>query len=715
MKNQNDSPSHRILVIDDNSAIHEDFRKILLKKDVPHDSLHEMESALFGLTPQTMIKTSFEIDCASQGREGLALVEQAHAAGRPYALAFVDGRMPPGWDGIETIRHLLQVCPNLQVVLCTAYADYSWEEIRNVLGENDSLLILKKPFENIEVLQMAHALTRKWDLNREVQSHIKNLDKAVQQQTQEKEHTRALLETALDHSPSGIIITDARDASIIWINSTALDFCNDTNMFSKGNKIGNRGEDWQILRHDETQFSYEELPILRTTGKGEIIHNEEIIIRYSPGMDRWISSNAAPVHDSSGAIIAGIFLFQDITERKRAESEHERLLAELHQAQKMESIGVLAGGIAHDFNNLLQVANGNIELLLLKHEQDVSLTAHLTTVAEALDRASQLTRQLLIFSRKVEIQRREINPNREVKEVLKIIKRTIPKMISVELLLDDVAWTIIADPVQFGQVMLNLCSNAAEAMEEGGRLVIETSNLVLDNSITHTYPDVVPGRYLLMSVSDTGIGMDQNILDHIFEPFFTTKEVGKGTGLGLATVYGIIKEHGGNITCQSKPGQGTTFKIYWPVKQESDLTANSCKPDQAAPRQGSETILIVDDEAYIRDLYTEVLESHGYKVYSAANGKDALSVYAEKGETIDMTILDLNMPGIGGKQCLQELVMMNPSARVLIASGYDAECQIEEFMQSGNVDLLSKPCKINDLLIKVRSFLDLPYKFGDVT
>ncbi len=715
MKNPNDIPSHRILVIDDNSAIHDDFRKILLKKDIQHDSLRKMESALFDLAPRTTTNTFFEIDCASQGREGLALAEQAQSSGHPYALAFVDGRMPPGWDGIETIRHLLQACPDLQVVLCTAYADYSWEEIRNVLGESDSLLILKKPFENIEVLQMAHALTRKWDLNREVQKQIENLDKAVQKQMKEKEHTWALLETALDHSPSAIIITDARDASIIWINSAALNFCNDTNLFSKGNKINSRGTDWQILRYDETQYSYEDLPILRATGKGDVIHNEEIIIRNSQGMDRWILSDAAPVRNSNGTIIAGIFLFQDITERKLAESEHERLLAQLHQAQKMESIGVLAGGIAHDFNNLLQIGSGNIELILLKHDQDTFLKDRLSTVAEVLERASQLTQQLLIFSRKVEIKRRPINPNSEVEKVFQIIKRTIPKMVSVELLLDDAAWTITADPVQFGQVLMNLCSNAAEAMEEGGRLVIETSNITLNSSINDTFQDLAPGRYLLISVSDTGIGMDQNVLDHIFEPFFTTKEVGKGTGLGLATVYGIIEEHGGHISCQSKPGQGTTFKIYWPVEQENDLTVNSRKPDQSTPLQGSETILIVDDEAYIRDLYAEVLKSQGYKVYSAVNGNDALSMYAEKGETINMTILDLNMPGIGGKQCLQELLKMNPSARVLISSGYDAGCQIEEVMQSGNVGLLSKPCKINDLLIKVRSFLDLPYKFGDAT
>ncbi|OPY90323.1 MAG: Blue-light-activated protein [Syntrophus sp. PtaU1.Bin208] len=574
-------------------------------------------------------------------------------------------------------------------------------------------MILKKPFDNVEVLQLAHALTRKWELNREVQGRIEHLDKTIQQKTEEKERTMALLEAALEHSPSGIIVTDAKDAAILWINSAALNFCNDTGLFSRGNEIGSRGTDWQVLREDGTDYVSEELPILRATGKGEITHSEEIIIRNSQGMERWLSVNAAPIRYPDGSVVAGIFLFQDITERKQAAMEHERLLAELHQAQKMESIGVLAGGISHDFNNLLQVISGNIELMLMDRTLNSSQTALLATVSRAVDRTAELTRQLLIFSRKADIQKKKINPNAEIVDVFKILKRTIPRMIRIELNLDDAAWTINADRVQFAQVLLNLCSNAAEAMEGGGRLVVKTSNEVLDSRSTPTVPDMEPGRYLLMSVSDTGVGMDPDTLDHIFEPFFTTKEVGKGTGLGLATVYGIIKGHGGHILCSSNPGQGTTFNIYWPVRQEREDSPNMDKSEDNAPKRGNETILAVDDEPFIRVLYKSTLESYGYKVYTAINGEDALSVYAEKGDAIQVVILDLNMPGMSGKQFLHELLLMSPSARVIIASGYVTDAEIKDLREAGAMGFIDKPHKISDLLAKVREVLDLPSPSGN--
>jgi len=708
MNPRKDSPLYRVLVIDDNDAIFDDFCKVLQRKDLRDDPLHDMESALFGFKPRVLNQASFEIGYAPQGQKGLVMVEQAQAAGHPYSVAFVDGRMPPGWNGIETIRHLWQACPDLQTVLCTAYADHSWQDIRNVLGESDNLLILKKPFDYVEVLQMAHALTRKWELNREVQGRIENLDRTVQQKTEEKERISALLQAALENSPSGIIISDIRDAAILWINTAALNFCDDTNLFSKGKKIWSHGTDWRMLRADETPYSVEELPIHRAAVHGEISHGEEIIIRHLQGDDRWISSNAAPIRDPDGTIVASIFSFHDITERKQAQREHEELLIQLHQIQKMESISILAGGIAHDFNNLLQVATGNIELALTNMDQDTFQTAHLATAAKAIDKAAELTRQLLIFSRKAAVQKKPINPKTEIEEVLKILQRTIPKMIRIELHLDGAAWTVTADPVQFTQVLLNICSNAAESMESGGLLVVETSNVILDSQNTKTHPDLEPGNYLLISVSDTGIGMEQHVLDHIFEPFFTTKEVGKGTGLGLATVYGIVKEHGGHILCSSKPGQGTTFKIYWPVKETKSGSFRVGQSDSEVPRHGTETILVVDDEAYIQCFYKEVLESQGYNVCIAANGTDALSIYADKGHAIQMVILDLNMPGISGKQFLSELMLMNPSARVLIASGYVPDCEIGDLMEAGAMGFIGKPHKISDLLVRIREILDLP-------
>ena len=256
--------------------------------------------------------------------------------------------MPPGWDGIETIRRLWQESPNLQVVLCTAYADYSWQEIHQVLGDTDNLLILKKPFDNVEVLQLTHALTRKWELNRQVQGQIDYLDDIVQKKTQEKEQIGAMLEAALAHSPAGIIIADAKDAKIRWSNPAALRILSRAHPFFPESQNVNTDDDWQVFRADGVLYTPDELPLARATVKGETIQNEEFIIRNARGHEKWISSNAAPVRDPEGIISAGILVVQDISERIQAQKEQERLQSQLLQAHKMESLGVLSGGVAHD-------------------------------------------------------------------------------------------------------------------------------------------------------------------------------------------------------------------------------------------------------------------------------------------------------------------------------------------------------------------------------
>jgi two-component system, cell cycle sensor histidine kinase and response regulator CckA len=258
-------------------------------------------------------------------------------------------------------------------------------------------------------------------------------------------------------------------------------------------------------------------------------------------------------------------IVRDVTDFRHAEKEREKLQSQLFQAQKMESIGMLAGGIAHDFNNLLHAMGGNLELLDRKIPDDHPGKKRIPTIRKSMDRAAHLVRQMLLFSRKLEVQRRELDLNHEIQEAATMLERTIPKMISIELNLDKEARLINADPIQVEQVLLNLGANAADAMPDGGRLIIETVNAELDQDFVRTHSGAKPGKYVLMTVTDTGTGMDKKTLEHVFDPFFTTKEVGKGTGLGLASAYGIVKAHEGYITCQSQPGKGTTFKIYWPA------------------------------------------------------------------------------------------------------------------------------------------------------
>ncbi len=429
-------------------------------------------------------------------------------------------------------------------------------------------------------------------------------------------------------------------------------------------------------------------------------------VRYQPasGESRWISLTSAPRHRADGELVwDGIAM--DVTQRKQAEAERERLQAQLLQSQKMESIGILAGGVAHDFNNLLHAMRGNIELLERNKSIDAQGLTRLQTVIRSLDRAAKLVQQLLLFSRKVESGRERVDVNHEVREAARMLERTIPKMIALELRLDPEAWPISGDPVQIEQILLNLAGNAVDAMPEGGKLVMETSNVVLGEAFTRLHQGSTAGRHVLLNVTDTGCGMDAATLKHVFDPFFTTKEVGQGTGLGLASVYGIVKGHGGYICCYSEPGQGTVFSIYLPATDR--VQAETTDPEPASLLRGvGETILVVDDEADIRQVTTEALESSGYFVLEAASGEEALAVHAEKGRAVDLVILDLGMPGMGGRRCLLELVRHDPEVRVLISSGYATGNLAEDVRREGSAGFIRKPYQLKELLDAVRKILD---------
>ncbi|MBF0528202.1 MAG: PocR ligand-binding domain-containing protein [Deltaproteobacteria bacterium] len=393
-----------------------------------------------------------------------------------------------------------------------------------------------------------------------------------------------------------------------------------------------------------------------------------------------------------------------IIRRKRAEEDKEKLQEKLLQSQKMEAVGTLAGGVAHDFNNLLQAIRGYTSLILIgKSETDLDYH-RLGEIEKLVERAAQLVKQLLFFGRKAEAERRPVKLDLEVEHAVKILERTIPKMIEIEIFIIDHLWPILADPVQIEQAILNLGSNAADAMAEGGRLVIEAENITMDGESIVSHPGI-SGNYVLLTVSDTGHGMDKETMGHIFEPFFTTKEIGKGTGLGLASVYGIVKSHGGYITCYSEPDHGTNFKIYLPAiePREAQATGNLIT---ASPLGGTETILLADDETSIIEVISDILLSFGYKVLTAFSGEEALEIYRAQRDKIDLVILDIGMPGMGGHQCLVELLKTNPAVKVLIASGYSINGRAKKSLEAGAAGYVGKPYQLTDLLNKVRSVMD---------
>ncbi len=398
-------------------------------------------------------------------------------------------------------------------------------------------------------------------------------------------------------------------------------------------------------------------------------------------------------------------IVRDVTERKQAEDEKCQLELQLRHSQKMEAVGTLAGGVAHDFNNLLQAVQGYAELLLIGKKGNDDDFKALQAIRRAAQKGSELTRQLLTFSRKVECKKQPVILNRIVNNTKSLLVRTIPKMIEIELDLESNLNTVNADPIQIELSLMNLAVNARDAMPEGGKLIIKTENVILDEAYCRTHLGVRPGDYVLLSVVDNGSGIEKEILDHIFEPFFTSKEIGKGTGLGLAMIYGIVKNHKGLITCDSEPGVGTVFKLYLPcIKQKT--TAPETKEAEVFLQGGRETILLVDDEEFILDFGKQLLVNSGYKVLTAADGESALQQFREGSGQIDLVILDLIMPGIGGKKCLEGLIKKDPNVKVLIASGDTFNGTIKEAVEVGASGFINKPYDLHQMLKEIRGVLD---------
>ncbi len=413
--------------------------------------------------------------------------------------------------------------------------------------------------------------------------------------------------------------------------------------------------------------------------------------------DRCFQVTADPTFDDAGALSGAVLILADVSERKRLEEQ-------LRQGQKMQAVGQLAGGIAHDFNNLLTVIQGNVSLLLREAPAGSTGLEFLRSIEKASGRAAELVRQLLAYSRRTILWLKPIQLHQSVEEMVTILRRTIDPRITVEIASAPDLWPVQADPTQVHQVLMNLCLNARDAMPEGGRLILETDNVEFTLETVQGRPEARTGQFVRLRVRDTGHGISPAVLPRIFDPFFTTKEQGKGTGLGLALVFGIVKQHRGWIECTSEVNQGTTFSIFLPRSTTPVESAPEPRPAASTPT-GHETVLLVDDEDMIRSLGRRLLQRAGYEVLLAENGEQALDVYRQSHGRIDLVILDLTMPRLSGKDALRQLVQINPAVRVLIASGYSAED-----MDVSGLDKVSgfipKPFREEDLFRAVRQALD---------
>ena len=1054
----NDPASPRILLIDDAPGIHNDFRKILNKAETP--ALDEAWTALFGPALASCKQVSFVLDSAYQGQEGLSLVERALRDGRPYSLAFVDVRMPPGWDGIETISRLWTADPDLQVVICTAYSDYSWDQVIERFGCTDSLLILKKPFDSAEVLQLAHALTRKWLLTRHAESRVADLDNIVKQRTKDLRalNDRLLMEMGerkqaqvrlsafsalgqrLSAAPTAKaaaeIIVDVADQLLGW-DACMCDFCwpgerlmtnvldmdiiegkrtdcppmydrvppsntarraieeggqlilrdpaelaqsgslpfgdaarrsaslmfvpirnganvigvlsiqsytpnaytqrsletlqaladhcggaidrirteetmrasearhrslftnmvegvahcqmlfdqdrpqdfiylsvNDAfekltgltgvvgkkvtevipgirdghaEMFELLGRVALTGQPerferyfaplrawlavtaygtekgfftavfdnvterkqaelllsafstlgqrlsaaqtaneaariivdvadkllgWDacmcdmysvtegtmtyVLEMDiidgkraECPTTYGRLPPSTAMGRaiergGQLILRDPATLAQCDGLPfgdqarRSVSLMFAPIRN--GPTVIGVLSIQSYTanaydqhsletlqaladycadaleriraqeDRNESEARYRSSEAQLRQSQKMEAIGQLAGGIAHDFNNLLAVMRGNTELILMMESQFSKQAGDcLKQVVAAADRAANLTRQLLTFSRKQVMQAQPVNLNEVIANFTKMLKRVIGEDIQLRLNYAGRLPFVQADVGMIEQVLVNLVVNARDAMPKGGQLLIATETTHLNARFAKAHPEARAGDFVCLSVTDTGTGIAAENLPQIFEPFFTTKEVGKGTGLGLATVYGIVQQHQGWIEVGSKLGTGSTFKVLLPAVSQPPAAAAAPERVEAKPAGGCETILLVEDEEAVRSMTTRLLERFGYHVRQAASGPQALEVWRTHKAEITLILTDMIMPeSMSGRELVEQLLAERPVLKVIFMSGYSGDNVSKDtaFLRRTRTRFLQKPCNSRTLLQTVRESLD---------
>ncbi len=423
------------------------------------------------------------------------------------------------------------------------------------------------------------------------------------------------------------------------------------------------------------------------------------------GRTVWVEIRASVIVDRTGRPVGVRGVATDITAAKEGEAQRASLEAQLLQAQRLESIGRLAGGVAHDFNNLLTVINGYADMARLDLGPGHAAAADLREIRAAGDRAASLTQQLLAFSRRQLLQPRVLVLNQLIAEVNRLLQRVLGEDIELVTRLDPALGAIKADPGQMEQVIMNLAVNARDAMPQGGVLVLETSNLILDRQYADEHMSLPEGSYVLLTASDTGVGMDAAVLPHIFEPFFTTKETGKGTGLGLSTVYGIVKQSGGWIWVYSEPGHGTAFKIYLPRVDEPVLALEPAARDDDHPT-GTETILVVEDDPMVRRLVTQVLHKSGYTVLEAAGGAEAAAICADRSRAIDLMVTDVVMPVTSGRELAARLRSARPRMRVLYMSGYTDDSVVRGGLLDASMAFLQKPFTATALTRKVRDVLD---------
>ena len=679
----------RILVVSAESASRHDFVSILTGKEADRESETE-DAELFRDFPSAADVVRFEIKTAAQGEEGYEMARAATARKLPFAIAFIDAKMPPGWDGVQTTRYLWRDCPDLQVVLCSSDSAESWRATVRRLGVSDRLLILNKPFGQIEVLQTAHALARKWLLAREVRGQLESLEARIAIRTAELERANAQLRAevaernaalealraaedrfalAFRASPMGMVMEALSDGQFVEINDAGLA------LFGRPREaiIGHASEEIGLWEDPE---QHAEVQLL--VRAGEPVRHFNCRLRDGRGQLRqvqlWGERFVWRGRDHL------LLIAEDVTEFANLENQ-------LRQAQKMEAVGSLAAGVAHEFNNILTVIQGHLTLQLERGTLSDDTRESLNTAFSASERAAALTRRLLTCTRQQVIAREPLDLAAVLADTRALLTRTLGEQIEQRWEMGTVQPIVIGEAGAIEQIVLNLALNARDAMPQGGTLLLQLEHLRIE---TPLHPQTNAGEYARLSIIDHGCGIPPENLPRIFEPFFTTKSPGTGTGLGLAVVYAIVEKLGGWIDVESIPGTGSTFRVYLPASTTARVEESAAfpPPTMGEPR----TILIVEDEEMLIYLLQGILSMSGHRVITAPDGQVALQRWAESRAEIDLVITDMVMPGgLSGRMLGEKLHADAPALPIIYTSGYSPDFAGADLVLTPGVNFLPKP------------------------
>ncbi len=662
----------RLLIIDDNPAIADDIIRVLRPLSQQGGELEAAEALLFGNSGNVTAMPEWQIDIATQGEEGVQKVRDAAASGQRYALAFVDMWMPPGWDGLKTITHLWEIDPHVQVVICSAFSDYSWTDIRAQLGHTDNLLVLKKPFDVIEVQQLAVNMTRKWQLAEHARARFVELERSVELRSAELRQSEERFSVAFKAAPYPQAILCFTSGAVVDVNDA---FCSMIG-FSRAEL---KEHSTPLLQHTHLMDALQQPhPILA----------REVKLVARDGTPRHVKLSTQPTTIAGGPHL--ILMAEDTTGQKQLE-------AQLMHAQRMEAVGQLAAGVAHDFNNILTIVKGNLSLQLASPQQLPPDTMRaLTESLAASERAATLTRHLLTFSRKQLFNPEPLDLNALISADSAMLKRLLPESIALSWDCQPGIPAVVADASGISQMVVNLVINARDAMSAGGMMRVSTVLVEISERQATQSAEARPGHFVRLSVTDTGTGMDEQTKARIFEPFFTTKEVGQGSGMGLASVYGIVQQHEGWIEVFSDIGQGTTFFIYLPISATPASAA--LEKSQPVRLQANLNVLLVEDEPAVRDIMRQVLVHCGCRVIEAGDAMEGYEKWSAHKNQIDLLVTDIVMPGgATGHDLARQLREERPDLKVIFSSGYSAD-----LFQQGSE------------LVPGRNFLPKPYDAATV-